>query len=525
MILKTLNLFIVLYSVNGFASESKVKKIDFNKDGKIDRIEVYNDTKLIEISEDLNGDGKIDEKIVFSTKDSSRVNFISTARNGIYNKKIIYKDSSSLKDMISKETFIDKDYDGKFEINFKEHIKKDQKDLHASCQIANEPTFMNYFMNTSLVIGAKASGGLMKTESGYLVDNECIKKWGSDFLQDLNDMKSKSLSCLEKLHKNSKRKENTGASKNLYLLKELYADKKVSLVCSESDYDWSGTAGHASTDSSNDAIKIEGSKKSIKHPFISLNPSYPTDKPITQEVRDELKRTIFHEGLHNLGHKHGDGYEYAYTCETCCFPKETNDLDFNEISCKVCLGDYESSTSRDYTSDMIDWSDKNYRSFIGQAIARTYNKENPGSADALLLLAKSESGVFNPVGGELAGILLEKELISEPDDIALANDVKSYNTYDNDKQKSASKSVALAMYYTYYEKDTAKVVEVLEKNKADLKYVFSAKEEKDDDYISSDIYDAIDSIIFENWINSYPGASKEQKTSLYNLTVFIEDKK
>jgi hypothetical protein len=78
----------------------------------------------------------------------------------------------------------------------------------------------------------------------------------------------------------------------------------------------------------------------------------------------ELKRTIFHENLHNLGYRHGDGIEFPYTCEASCFPykdKENDSQSESLLACKICNGDYPSEESIDYLNDFVEYSDLSYK--------------------------------------------------------------------------------------------------------------------------------------------------------------------
>ena len=86
-----------------------------------------------------------------------------------------------------------------------------------------------------------------------------------------------------------------------------------------------------------------------------LNPSYPKGgKNLSGKQILDLKRTLFHEQLHNLGHTHNESVEFMYACEKCCFEGFWTDmlrnihLDKDRIECKICRGDYLSNNDPEF---------------------------------------------------------------------------------------------------------------------------------------------------------------------------------
>lgn len=519
-----MNKFVILLSLfflplfAAKASALIVKKLDMNKNGKIDRTEYYQGKALVKVEMDNNNDGKIDEKIEYSKDKIFEINYFDTNFRGQFNKKITFEYSEKHPEKILKKTYIDKDYDSKFEIEFMDFIDKEQHRDSETCSYNSIEEQLDILSKQSFLISAKMEDGFLSTDFGYKIDQACIEKWGKSFVADLKDTAKQGMSCLETLSKKSKTDLISGSTKNKFLLEKLIQTNNIKIVCSEKDFQWEGLAGHASTGDSTDLI----TSPKAKHPFISINPNDPEGGVINQDIKDELKKTLFHEGLHNLGHRHGTGIEYAYTCETCCFPESGDSFDAESISCKLCQGEYTGESDKNYVEDLISWSHEVYNEVLGTKSAINFAKQNPKSIDAILLLAKSQTTNFNPIGAELANILSKKELLVEPDQLIQATIFESYKVYDNEDQTKASKAIAEALYYSYYEGNSEKSAEVLIQNKVVLQKIYLKSENDKKDFRTIDIYKTLDVLLFDNWVNGYPNTSAEVSTKLYELDLFIK---
>lgn len=513
----------LLMSYQTFAASLEVKKFDLNKNGKVDRTEYYQGKKLIKVEIDRNNDLKIDEKILYKNEKIFEIRFTKLSKKGNFLKKVTLQLHPKKNGQLLKTTYLDNNDDAKYDRTYKDIINLHQEKESAACSFSLEMPNVDHFAEESLVLSSAVKDGFILTGFGYKVDKSCVEKWGAQFLKDLKETKEAGLSCLKKIHKDSGSENITGALENASGLERILKDDQVKLVCSETEgYDWNGTAGHASTDDKSNSIK----EPKAEHPYISLNPDYPNTKPISIDERKEIARTIFHEGLHNLGHKHGTGFEYAYPCETCCFAEENEDEDIVEKSCKLCVGDYEGSNSKEYVNDLIEWSKSEYREFLGTSAARGFIKEFPKSEDALILLAKSQSTTFNQIGAELVNFVKDKEIFTSMDNIILSTIISANKSYESPEEQVVAKTIAESLYYTYYEQDGAKALEVLEKNKVELKKLYKTSKsegQKLKNFRARDTYDSLEKTIFENWLNNYPTSSDEVNTGFYELLMYIEE--
>jgi hypothetical protein len=70
----------------------------------------------------------------------------------------------------------------------------------------------------------------------------------------------------------------------------------------------------------------------------------------------ETKSKLFHELFHNLGYKHGEGIDFPYLCDSCCFPDKglsANDA-LKARTCEMCAGKTLDPNRRDYISNLTD---------------------------------------------------------------------------------------------------------------------------------------------------------------------------
>lgn len=517
---KILILLLSLISFQVFGGQYTIKKYDLNKNKKIDRTEYYDqEDKLVKVEIDKNNDGLIDHKIIYSDSEIYETHFYKLSKNGNFAKKVTFQIDSKNTKRIIKKTYLDKNDDGKFERNFKSSIKRDQQKDEHKCPRKNPSFGIESFTKDSLTALAESRNGFIPTGFGYDVDLQCVQKWGANFLTELKEAKEQGMKCLDKIHKDSGSENITGALENYFGLQKLQKDDQVKLVCSEEEsYNWAGVMGHASSGEDGEIESL-----SVKHPFISINPNHPENKPATIKEKKELMSTIFHEGLHNLGHKHGHGYEYAYPCETCCFPEDSDEDNVVKSACKLCLGDYEDPVSQQYVEDIIDWSKQEYVEFLGASASVNFAKENPKSEDAVILLGAAHSNYFNPVGKEILDYAISKNTFSSPENIIKANILADSKNYKNDNEKKAAQAIAKAYYHIYYDQDAEAAAKALEENKVVLKEIVKRKKEDEDDYRADEITKALDDIIYEQWINNYPNETEQMSSRFYNLFKEILD--
>lgn len=506
-----------------FAQSETVKKIDLNKNGKMDRFEYFMGEKLIRIEEDRNGDGRIDFKTFFDHKTYYQIELQDADYDGKFERKRSYLALPGHKSKLINE--LDKNGDGIYEIKYNSVSSNIQKQ---SCEQKIVDAEILELSKASLKAVAKSQNGLLPTGLGYKVDQACYSKWGNDFNKILKDSVQGGLKCLSDLDKKvSDGKTVSGALRNAYGLTQIMENDGISLMCSESDYDWSGTAGHASVTSME---KIKGPDgKDLPHPFLSINPNDPKTKAPT-DAREllEFKKTIFHETLHNLGYRHNEDMEYSYTCETCCFGEESKEVKDN--ACKLCTGNYKNINDITYIQDFLEFSQLNYMEKRGVTAVTNYLKENDKSVGGISMMAYATSGVFNPIGSELGKIISSNNLNPSEADKKYLDKAKDTEYYAGlSKTTTSSKAIASTIYELYYNKSDSAALDNLEKNKEAIKKELDElkKDTKDHSkYVYEDMKKVLDNVIDDMWLNKYPSGDVEGNKSpdrAYELYKFFED--
>ncbi|MFT6068981.1 MAG: hypothetical protein ACJAT2_002226 [Bacteriovoracaceae bacterium] len=521
IMMKYLCLFLFLLSYQLLADGVRIKSFDLNKDGIKDRFEYYQGKKLIRLEEDRNNDSKIDFITIFNDSTFYKIEKQDSTNTGKFDRVVSFKSIGKGKTRI--QTKRDSNGDGQFDINFFKTVRSIQKEI--DCQ--EDPQKLGEIddlSTASYYAAAELNNGLLPTDFGYKIDKVCIEKWGNGFPEIVKDSIETGLKCLSDLAKNSPDKNNiSGAAKNYKEIEQLLSKKKVSLLCSEEDYNWTGTRAHASA-SVNDKIKSLG----IGHPFISINPKIPKmSKAATDVEISAMKKTIFHEQIHNLGYLHGHGVEYAYTCGACCF-KDYGGDEGKKAACKVCTGNYKNASEKKYLEDIINFSKLTYNEGLGQEAVINYLKENPKSIYGMANLSKITSDVFNPIGYHLALLIESKNSnISKEDQLRL-NQAKSRKPDDGNQ---AGEILANVYYQLYYEKNGDAAVSILDANKELLKNEYEKMEAKSEhtNYMVAELKETTYNFIFDMWVNRYGANPKVEANSnesvaakAYKLHQFFE---
>jgi hypothetical protein len=337
--------------------DTKVIYLDDNNDKKVDLIETYKKEILVKKEQDLNFDGVMDETTEYFYDVPENKPFAIITKKDRQSK--MYR-NEKLK-LIIKATEIDTDGDGKYNRTITENFPLIQKaDVCEEGQKPVSPKAATLSDQVLQVVGKVTDNQYVENKLGYKIDKACIDNFGqADFSNIVTQSMTKGLACLEDLAKKNTRadpKGPNGALNNYEGLNRLLKQKKVTIVCSEKDYAWDGTAGHASSHPA-DKLKELG----VEHPYISISPNDPKikGKPTGSEVT-YLTETIFHEQLHNLGILHGKDVEYPYACETCCISSKEVYEGTKAAACKICSGQYDVSkgTSKQYLVDLLDWDKK-----------------------------------------------------------------------------------------------------------------------------------------------------------------------
>lgn len=504
--------------------DSKKLYLDYNGDKKVDLIETYNKKNLIKKEQDLDYDGAFDEVIEYFPYKSATEPIEIIKKSDRQTK--VYR-NEELKKIIT-TTEVDTDGDGKYDNVISSSIPIVQKRDDA-CQTLVDSITPNI---SSLVKSvdqsmSKMTNGYYVGEYGYKVHKSCLDNWGAKtFTESLSKAKNEGQLCLKDLARkntlNGSQKPN-GALNNLSNLNRLYASTPVTIVCNEVKKDWKDIAAHASAGTT-DKIK----SLSVNHPYVSLNPKIPkvTMKPSKDEV-SEISRTIFHEQLHNLGIRHGEGIEYPYACETCCLGEKDQSKDITASSCRICSGQYDIKNKKDltYLKDLLTWGEATFNQERAAAAINKYQQENPRSQWALIMQARAESGVFSPLGVEMAKILKKKfSNLSKEDqenlDKALSNEILPKMS----SKEKVTKPLAEANINFYYDNDPKKAMATLEKSKDQLKAIVSnARAKVNDDnekYTNQTLLESTSKILNQIFLKGYPDkVDKDSSTRAYNLLI------
>lgn len=494
---------------------STVKRYDLTKSGKLDRFETYSKGQLIKIEEDRNGDGHVDYVKDLKLLEGLEVELQDVNYNRKFERKRTVKTIGGGKLEIKIE--VDHNEDGLYEVHYVEIVNATQKQV--SCFEGAFFGKISDLAQDSMIATASLNQGFILTGFGHQIDEACLRNWGPDFPLLVRDSIKVGLQCLTDLHTSfGDRDMITGSLRNAFELTRLLESDQVKILCSESDYDWEGTTGHASTASGE---SIEG--LNVSHPYISINPHYPEagQQRASSEDLSELRKTLFHEQLHNLGYRHGHDIEYPYTCEDCCFSAGDEDAELKDAACRVCAGNYKNDVDPFYVKDFIIYSQKSYRNSRGFKAALHFLKENPASTQGLSLLALASADIFNPIGPKLGRLILDKNLSLSAEELSDTLRALEYEDVSHFKplDKSA-KSLSEAMLALYYDFDADKALAVIATHKEVI-----AKELYEVDQSSSAVgYSAKESkrvlkvILYDMWVNRFStdGQSSDKAYELYD---------
>ncbi len=502
--------------------DSKKLYLDYNGDKKVDLIETYNKKDLVKKEQDVDYDGGFDEAIEYFPYKSATEPIEVIKKSDRQTK--VYR-NEELKKIIT-TTEVDTDGDGKYDkvISNSEPLVQKRDDACKAIidSITNAISSLAKNVDQSMT---KMSNGYYVGEEGYKVHKSCLDNWGAKtFIDSLTKAKEGGLSCLSDLaRKNiaSGPQKPNGALTNLNNLRRLYANTPVTMVCNEKEKDWSGTAAHASAGPS-DKIK----SLNISHPYLSLSPNIPkvTLKPTKDEI-SEISRTIFHEQLHNLGIRHGEGIEYPYACETCCLGDKEQSKEITDTSCRICSGQYDTKNKKDlsYLRDLLTWGEASFGQDKAAAAINKYQQENPGSQWAIIMQARAESNVFSPLGVEMAKILKKKFANLTKEDQENLDKALSNNVLPQISSKDkVAKPLAEANINYYFDNDPRKAIATLEKSKDQLKaIVASARARASNDsekYTNETLLQSASKILNQIFMKGYPDkVDKDSSTRAYDL--------
>lgn len=511
-------LLLILFPLLLFARETSlsVKSFDLTKDGVLDRFETYEEGNLIKLEEDRNGDGEIDFLRSFKSEGHLEVELQDVNFNGKFERRRSIKSIASGKLEITTE--LDRNEDGVYEVKYVETVGATQE--QTSCFEGVVFNKIRALAEDSMLAGGALNQGFIPTGFGYQIDGACLRNWGADFALHVRDSMKTGLQCLADLHlKYGSQRIMTGSLRNAFELTRLLESDQVKILCSEEEYHWDGTAGHASTVPGQSLNEL-----GVAHPYISLNPHDPQSGQHsgTSEELAELKKTLFHEQLHNLGYRHGHDVEYPYACEDCCFA-DGEDEEVKEAACRVCAGNYQNEVDPKYVRDFIFYTQKSYRNFRGVEAALHFLKENPNSTQGLSLMALASADIFNPIGPHLAQKILDRNLSLSAQELSDTLRALEYKDISHFKTlKKSSEGLSEAMLALYYERDAPKALEVLHAHKeAIAKELYDAQESSSSvTYSARETAKILDEIISDIWLNYFPAGTRstdsEKAYELFN---------
>ncbi|MFG1487049.1 VCBS repeat-containing protein [Halobacteriovorax sp. RZ-1] len=510
---------ITLLFLNSFAAQNLSRKeIDINKDGKVDRIDIRRGKELIEIQEDRNGDGKFEFITKFKLKGIYKQTLQDINGDGKIDRKVSYR---KLNDSQFQATIeVDKDFDGVFEIKYKNTQSLIQKQ---ECHFPQAKSVIGELSSLVNKVSASFDDGFLPTDFGYRIENACLSKWGQDFPNFLRSSIDDGIACLKKLGKDLKKP--VGSTRIAYELEELLKNNEVTIMCTDKSDDpayWEGTLAYASV--SEETQATFGGK--VKHPYMAINPSQPSSLEFTPEgdaERKELRKTLFHEQLHNLGYSHGEGFEFSYACEDCCLSYKGDEENARvDAACRVCQGDYVNENDIRYVRDFLDYSKQAYLTRNGIRATINYIKENPGSLEAQALLASSQGEYFNPIGLHLSTLIIsdwDKKMYGNE----MANDLIDKIEADSSADYVAYPSgrvVASIFHEAYIKQDPQQTLNLLKDNIESIKKNLSKRMNDTDlynDYYASNVKDSLSIIIDDLYLNDHLGLGTKHTLELQKI--------
>ena len=494
---------------------TKKIELDLNQDKKVDQIETYKDNKLITIERFSTIDRKINEWITYSPYVSSKVPIevfkLSNNKNGKINRiKKVFREPENNFLIITTE--VDSNNDGKFNKKWTTTTKLNEEKEEITCNENLDIDNLEIFKLTNEIksINQSLNQKYYVTDLGYKIHESCLTTWGTDTFPTLvKKAMNKGFLCLANLAKDNAKnapKFPNGAAENLNNLNYILQNSGVTIICNQTDYNWSGVAAHAST-SPTEIIKESG----IEHPFISINSSYPklSLKP-TPDESTAITRTLFHEQLHNLGIRHGEDIEFPYACETCCI--DENEGLKTKDACKICAGSYTGPTDKNYIIDIIAWGKSSEQSKKSAKSIIKFQKEFPKDRFGLFAYAAASGDINSPVGIEMGKILKKKfSPLSTQEQIFIKNSEKYSDKPNFSKTADYSKKIAEAHIALYYEQDTNKALDLLENNK-ELKNIiaFVKISQSDDSSIYNNIKNQVFDLLVDIWMQGYPDSNKPE---------------
>lgn len=486
----TFALIILSFSLSVLAITPESRSFDFNKDQRPDYIERYRGKTLVETLYDSDSDGTFDRHTILDPESEvfKIVDLYKTKKNP---RKRTYYWNHELRKKTVAHVQIDHNNDGVWDLTYDTSTDIDQKAETCASHGSNPGTDA---LTKSVLDACLRAEDYTVTDFGYKIHKSCLegRPW---FINEARKSLTDGMACLSNLVQQGMR----GAARNLSSLESILLTTEVQIICNESSYDWNRAAAHATTGAEN-----PGRNLPLVHPGISLGPEM-LGTTRTEEQDRQFRSTLFHEQLHNLGHRHGTDPEVSYTCSTCCFPSSYTNANDKALACKVCGGDYSSITDPDYLEDITNYAEANYGKDEALSATLAFLRENQNERLGLAYLALNSAGVFNPVGSELAYILLERRNL-DPREAAIVARANPYGFNDSlNPYRSGGRVIAQAYLKLYEEKNPAEALRFIRANAPLLKQQFALRTGKNSEYMANSLKDSVDALLAEVWYRGYRG--------------------
>lgn len=379
------------------AKELSSKNFDFNGDGKTDYVEVSSGERLVRIEEDTDGTGVLDKVTTIHESpgptDAIRTTTYDADGDGKPERRERVYFSSELKKKFLLVEVAEKKA-GVFDHRFAQLLSPSRERDCGEMQPEASPEVAQLLSSVS-AIQHTLSGELLSARPNHEVHRSCLERWGHpQFVNVLQKSIEDGLKCLGTLANKPPQPLN-GAAMNIVKLNHLFQGTKVSVNCQHKmpfDSDAIAQASVAPGD------RFPGT--SLEHPYVVLAPSTParSGAPSAAELR-ELRVTLFHEQLHNLGIAHGEGIEYPYACEDCCMVGSAG----KDAACRVCRGEYAGGANSEmYVIDLYNWGGAIGDLHHARVGARNLARRVPNNPFGHALVAMSQSDTHNAIGIEYA---------------------------------------------------------------------------------------------------------------------------
>lgn len=214
--------------------------------------------------------------------------------------------------------------------------------------------------------------GYLLTSYGVEIHKDCYgTPWGAELERILASSLRQGLICLSK-------QGSPSCEAMARKIVALLADRKnpVKLHCLKSNVE--------------DLSTLHGSMAMATHPQSAGYPGVTISYGLSGFQEEFLKEALFHEFMHLVTHAHGQGIEFAYTCEACCFWNTSWAI--RKQACEFCQGKYQDPKIPEYNRAIVEWAFAAGLSQLARfEMIRIVIREEDYSRESLFLFLKAFS--------------------------------------------------------------------------------------------------------------------------------------